>query len=103
MSGTAPKAGLARLAGALREWYDADHLVAAYVAAQNVIERPRIDWIDLSRLPAADIESAATLYVPPSPRSRTTTVPIETTGRADLCERCVANLVVAASTGNGGT
>ncbi len=66
MSGTAPKAGLARLAGALREWYDADHLVAAYVAAQNVIERPRIDWIDLSRLPAADIESAATLYVPPA-------------------------------------
>jgi hypothetical protein len=58
--------GLGALAEALLECYTPGHRVAAYVAAQHIIERPRIDWIELGRLEAATIDYVATLYVPPA-------------------------------------
>lgn len=64
--GAACGPGLAALAQALREWYVPTHRVAAYVAAQHVIQRPRIDWIELGRVALVTIDPLATLYVPPA-------------------------------------
>lgn len=58
--------GLALLAETLLEWYPPRHRVAAYVAARHIIERPRVDWIELDHLAHATIEQIATLYVPPA-------------------------------------
>jgi precorrin-6B methylase 1 len=62
---TAPSAGLRRLSATLSAVYGRSHRVAAYVAAQHVIQQPRIDWIELERLASATIDRSATLYVPP--------------------------------------
>jgi hypothetical protein len=61
----APSSGLRTLSAALARAYGPSHRVAAYVAAQHVIARPRIDWIELERLASMTIDRSATLYVPP--------------------------------------
>jgi hypothetical protein len=62
---TVSNAGLQKLSATLATSYGSSHRVAAYVAAQHVIQPPHIQWIEVERLPGAVIDRSATLYVPP--------------------------------------
>jgi uncharacterized protein YabN with tetrapyrrole methylase and pyrophosphatase domain len=60
-----PKSGLAVLTDYLEQYYDSNHEVFVYQAAQYSICKPLIQRIPLHRLPEAYADSTATLYVPP--------------------------------------
>jgi uncharacterized protein YabN with tetrapyrrole methylase and pyrophosphatase domain len=58
--------GLHVLVDHLRQFYPADHEVCVYEAAIFPGCQPRMDWVPLGRLTEVKLNTASTLFVPPS-------------------------------------
>jgi uncharacterized protein YabN with tetrapyrrole methylase and pyrophosphatase domain len=59
------KSGLIILRDFLKKYYDTDHEVVVYEAAQYAVCKPVIQCLPLSKLDQAYVDLGSTLYIPP--------------------------------------